>query len=98
MDGAARAGYLNGAARPGVLSMSRLTAALLALLLSPPLLAGPPLDSMDALSFRVPTGKGKAELVEGKVGKAVRFHYDKDARSAFFIGKVRGSAEWDRAA
>ena len=56
------------------------------------------LDSMDEVRFRAPKDKGKAELVDGKVGKAVRFSFDKDARSAFFIGNLRGKPEWDRAA
>jgi lysophospholipase L1-like esterase len=60
--------------------------------------AGPVLDNMDEIRFRSPEGKGKAELVEGKVGKAVRFSFDKDSRGAFFTSKFRGSAEWDRAA
>src|SRR6476659_3102801 len=53
---------------------------------------------MDALKFAVPKGKGAAELVEGKVGKAVRFSFEKDARSAFFTSNIRGTAAWDRAA
>jgi len=53
---------------------------------------------MDELKFTAPKDKGKAELVEGKVGKAVRFSLDKDARSAFFTSNIRGTAEWDKAA
>jgi lysophospholipase L1-like esterase len=59
---------------------------------------GPLLDSMDEVRFRSPKEKGKAELVEGKVGKAVRFSFDKDARGVFFTSALRGSAAWDRAA
>jgi lysophospholipase L1-like esterase len=61
-------------------------------------LGAPLLDSMDEIRFRNPKEKGKAELVEGKLGKAVRFSFDKDARSVFFTGSFRGSPEWDRAA
>src|SRR5438270_12810173 len=75
--------------------MSR-SAALLALL--PLLAAGPLVDSMDELRFRAPAGKGKAELVPGKFGKAVRFSFEKDARSAFFTSNLRGRPDWDRAA
>ena len=59
---------------------------------------GPVVAAMDELTFAAPRGKGTAELVEGRVGKAVRFSFDKDARSAFFTSKVRGTAEWDEAA
>lgn len=54
--------------------------------------------SMDELVFTAPKGKGKAELVEGKVGKAVRFSFDKDARAAFFTSNLRGTPAWDKAA
>jgi lysophospholipase L1-like esterase len=60
--------------------------------------AGPVIDSMDTLRFRPPAGKGKADQVEGKVGKAVRFTFDKDSQNAFFTGNHRGTADWDRAA
>jgi lysophospholipase L1-like esterase len=53
---------------------------------------------MDQLRFQPPPGKGWAELVEGKVGKAVRFTFDKGAGSAFFTSTTRGSPDWDRAA
>src|SRR5437763_10170039 len=60
--------------------------------------AEPVVDSMDEVRFRAPKEKGRAELVDGKVGKAVRFSFDKDSRNAFFTGGFRGSPEWDRAA
>lgn len=53
---------------------------------------------MDTLKFAAPKGKGTAELVEGKVGKAVRFALEKDARSAFFTSNLRGTPAWDKAA
>ncbi|WP_439625467.1 SGNH/GDSL hydrolase family protein [Gemmata sp.] len=59
---------------------------------------GPIIATMDELTFAAPKGKGTAELVEGKVGRAVKFTLDTDARSAFFTSRVRGTAEWDRAA
>src|SRR4051794_37154522 len=62
------------------------------------LAAGPVLDDMDENRFRAPKEKGRAELVDGKVGKAVRFNFDKDARSVFFTRVLRGQPEWDRAA
>ncbi len=54
-------------------------------------------DSMDELRFRPPKEKGRAELVAGKVGKAVRFSFDKDARSTFFTSNHRGTPAWDQA-
>jgi lysophospholipase L1-like esterase len=54
--------------------------------------------SLDALTFAAPKEKGKAELVEGKVGKAVRFAFEKDGRGAFFTSAIRGTPAWDRAA
>ncbi len=59
---------------------------------------GPIISTMDELNFKAPKDKGKVELVDGKVGKAVRFSVEKDARSALFTSNLRGSAEWDKAA
>jgi lysophospholipase L1-like esterase len=59
---------------------------------------GPAIATMDELKFMAPKEKGKAELVEGKVGKAVRFTFDKDARGAFFTSNLRGTPDWDKAA
>jgi lysophospholipase L1-like esterase len=53
---------------------------------------------MDELKFAAPKSKGKAELVEGKVGKAVQFTLEKDARSTFFTSNIHGTAAWDKAA
>ena len=53
--------------------------------------------TMDQLKFTSPKEKGTAELVEGKIGKAVRFSLIKDARSAFFTSNLRGNAAWDTA-
>ena len=39
------------------------------------------IDAMDELHFQPPKEKGKAELIDGKMGKAVRFSFDKDARA-----------------
>src|SRR5438270_10772670 len=59
---------------------------------------GPVIATMDDLRFTPPKGKGSAELVDGKVGKAVKFHFDKDARGAFFTSPIRGTPDWDKAA
>jgi len=39
--------------------------------------------SMDEMRFTPPGQKGSASLVDGRVGKAVRFRFEADARSAF---------------
>jgi lysophospholipase L1-like esterase len=59
---------------------------------------GPLIASMDDLRFNVPKEKAKAELVDGKVGKAVKFRFEKDARGTFFTSNIRGTPEWDKAA
>jgi lysophospholipase L1-like esterase len=40
---------------------------------------------------------GTAELVEGMVGKAVRFTFVDGARGGFMTGRVRDAADWDAA-
>ena len=72
----------------------------LGLLLVAPALADEPgvIATMDQLRFSPPKEKGKAELVDGKVGKAVRFQFEKDAGIAFFASNIHGTPEWDRAA
>ena len=52
---------------------------------------------MDTLRFQPPR-KGTAGLVNGKVGRAVQFHFDKDARAAFATSNIHGTPDWDRAA
>jgi hypothetical protein len=54
--------------------------------------------TMDDLRFAQPKEKGTTELVEGKIGKAVRFRFDKEARSTFFTSNIHGTPVWDRAA
>jgi hypothetical protein len=71
---------------------------LVLLALAHPLQAGDVLDSMDTNRFRSPKEKGRAELVEGKVGKAVRFSFDKGSQNTFFTSNLRGAPGWDRAA
>jgi lysophospholipase L1-like esterase len=56
------------------------------------------IDSMDELHFRNPKDKGRAELVEGHSGKAVRFAFDKGCQGTFFTSTIRGQPEWDVAA
>jgi lysophospholipase L1-like esterase len=68
------------------------------LLLASPCWAGDVIDSMDTLRFRPPKDKGAAEVVEGKVGKAVRFAFEKDSRTTFFTSAHRGTPTWDKSA
>jgi lysophospholipase L1-like esterase len=51
------------------------------------------IDSMDTVRFR--GDKGKMELVDGKVGKAVRFDFPDKCQSVFFSQVLRGKPEWD---
>jgi lysophospholipase L1-like esterase len=77
--------------------MTRTLFVVLFLALAGPLRAGDVLDSLDAISFRSPKDKGKAELVEGKVGKAVRFSFAQGCQNTFFTSNLHGSPAWDRA-
>jgi hypothetical protein len=79
-------------------AVSRFLVPLILLVSASALRAGDVIDSMDELRFRAPKDKGKAEQVTGKVGKAVRFSFEKDARSAFFTSNLRGAPSWDKAA
>jgi lysophospholipase L1-like esterase len=74
--------------------------ALCALLLAAPARADGPLVASldDPKTFTAPKEKARAELVDGKAGKAIRFSFDKDARSVFFTSRIRGTPEWDKAA
>lgn len=58
----------------------------------------PVLDPLDELHFRAPKEKGRAEVVPGKSGGAVRFSFDDDCRGVFFTSPLRGTPEWDHAA
>ena len=59
---------------------------------------GPVLLSLDDMQYTAPKAKATAKLVDGKVGKAVEFAFEKDAKGVFFTTNVRGSAAWDEAA
>lgn len=65
----------------------------------------PPIFDMEAVKHRptevelkdkqkVPAGT--AELVDGKIGKAVKFTFIADSRSGFMAASVRGTPEWDQ--
>jgi lysophospholipase L1-like esterase len=61
------------------------------------------IDDMNEIRFAVPRDdkkapRGKAELVDGKEGKAVRFAFDESCRNAFFTRRVKADASWDSAA
>ncbi|MBI3829188.1 MAG: hypothetical protein HY291_06710 [Planctomycetes bacterium] len=59
---------------------------------------GAVIDAMETASFQQPKVKGKVEVVDGKVGKALKFSFDKDCLNAFAMGKARGTPEFDGAA
>ena len=56
------------------------------------------IQSMDAMTFHGPETKGKVELVDGKIGKALKFSFENDCRSAFSAIRLHPSGDWDRAA
>lgn len=59
---------------------------------------GPLIHSMDDLKIQNPKEKGRAESVEGKFGKAVKFSFDEGSSGAFCMTPIRGTPEWDQAA
>jgi lysophospholipase L1-like esterase len=82
--------------------MRRLPAGLaLLLLLSSAVVAapqeGPLISSMDDVKVTNPKEKGRAESVEGKVGKAVKFSFDNGCKSQFCLTNIRATPDWDRA-
>ncbi|HLF93806.1 MAG TPA: GDSL-type esterase/lipase family protein, partial [Planctomycetota bacterium] len=50
------------------------------------------------LKVRNPEKNGRAETVDGKAGKAVKFSFDEKCSGAFCMTPLRGSPEWDKAA
>jgi acyl-CoA thioesterase-1 len=59
---------------------------------------GDEIASMDEFKFAVPKEMAAAKLLPGKVGQAVEFSFEKDARSTFFTSNLHGTPEWDKAA
>ena len=53
---------------------------------------------MDDLKVRLPKEKGRAEVVDGHSGKAVKFGFDDGASGVFCITSIRGTPAWDQAA
>ena len=56
------------------------------------------ISSMDQLGFGMPKEKGRAELVDGREGKAVKFSFDAGSQSTFFTSNLHGTTNWDQAA
>jgi len=56
------------------------------------------LDSMDSLRLQVPADKAKAELVEGKLGKAVRLAFADDCKNVYVQTRCAGKPAWDQMA
>lgn len=59
---------------------------------------GPLVHSFDDAKIRLPKDKAHIESVAGKVGKAVKFSFDKDCSGVFCMTDIRGKPEWDQAA
>lgn len=81
--------------------MHRATLALLPLLVCLPLTRAADdstlIDPLDENRFRA-GDKGKIDVVDGKVGKALKFTYPDKCQNVFFMSRVRGQKEWDDAA
>jgi lysophospholipase L1-like esterase len=56
------------------------------------------ISTMDDQKIRLPKEKGRAEVVEGHSGKAVKFSFDDGCTNAFCITSLRGTPDWDKAA
>jgi lysophospholipase L1-like esterase len=56
------------------------------------------IHSMDDLKVQDPKEKGHSEIVDGKIGKAVKFSFDQGSSGAFCMTRIRGTPEWDQAA
>src|SRR5687767_8202422 len=54
------------------------------------------IDAMDALTFQPPKEKAKVELVDGKIGKAIKLTFDEGSH-AFITGNSKATPEWDKA-
>ncbi len=59
---------------------------------------GHAIDSMDAATFTMPSGKGSVELVGGRDGNALKFTFNDNCSGVFAAGKAGGMPEWDKAA
>src|ERR1700728_4413285 len=55
------------------------------------------IDTMDQIRFRATNDMAKAELVDGKVGKAVRFSFPENCQNMFFTSNQHGKPAWDEA-
>jgi hypothetical protein len=51
--------------------------------------------TMDEARFQ--PKNGRTRLVEGRSGRALEFHLDKDTQGGFATSNIRGTPEWDRA-
>jgi lysophospholipase L1-like esterase len=60
--------------------------------------SGDLIHSMDDLKVRLPKEKVSAEVVEGKVGKALRIRFEAGASGAFVMTPIQGAPSWDQAA
>ena len=93
----ARIGASHESGEPMVRMIVFLSLALLVLVPSASSREGELIASMDEMRFSAPKEKGSASLVDGKVGKAVRFRFEADAPGTFFTSQIHGRPEWDKA-
>jgi lysophospholipase L1-like esterase len=56
------------------------------------------IDALDSPSFKFSNPKGRAELVEGRKGKALRLEFPENGKSVFAMRPARAAPEWDQAA
>ena len=56
------------------------------------------IDSMDELHFHAAPGLGITTLVQGRTGKAVLFHFNKNKQGGFATSNIHGTPQWDRSA
>jgi len=57
-----------------------------------------PMEQAGAVQKGQGPANAKAEVVEGKVGKAVKYSFDKDAKGVYVATAAKGTPEWDTAA
>jgi lysophospholipase L1-like esterase len=56
------------------------------------------IDAMESLPVRLPEEKVKAQVVEGKVGRAVKIDFSENCQNVFVQLQASGTPEWDKAA
>ena len=79
--------------------MPRLLLAAVLLVVAPAAAADPVVEPFESPArFALPKAQATAAVVPGKVGNAIHFRFDKDAKSVFAVSRARGTPDWDAAA